>query len=227
MYKIFKGDKMKLKYDAVIFDFDGTVADTGKGIFNCIRYTLEKHNLPQLSENSLRTFVGPPLHESFMRECGVDNETANSLVAGYRERYAEKGIYEFDLYDGITDVLSLIQQNGGLTGIASSKPEDFINIILNDTGLSKYFDVTSGSDPRYVESDKTTIVKNCIKKMNLNDDAKILMVGDRLYDIIGAHNAGLPCACVLFGYGSENEFLEYNADFIVKDDEELKNVIFS
>ncbi len=218
---------MKLNFDAVIFDFDGTVADTGKGIFNCIRYTLEKHNLPLLDEASLRTFVGPPLHESFKRECGVDDEVANSLVAGYREIYAEKGIYEFDLYDGITDILSLIQQSGGVTGIASSKPEDFINIILNDTGLSKYFDVTAGSDPRYAESDKTTIVKNCINKMNLKDDAKILMVGDRLYDIIGAHNADIPCACVLFGYGSENEFIEYKADFIVKDAQELKNVIFS
>lgn len=218
---------MKIKFDAVIFDFDGTVADTGRGIFNCIRYALEKYNLPELDENSLRTFVGPPLHESFMRECGVDDDMATKLVAGYRERYSQKGIYEFDLYDGITDILEEIRSHGGITGIASSKPEDFINIILNDTGIKKYFDITAGSDPRYVESDKTTIVKACIKKMNLKDNAKILMVGDRLYDIVGAHNAGLPCACVLFGYGSEEEFKEYNADYIVKDIDGLKKVIFN
>ncbi len=218
---------MTLNFDAVIFDFDGTVADTGEGIFNCIRYTLQKHNMPELSMERLRTFIGPPLHNSFKRECSAEGELADSLVAGYRERYAEKGIYEFKLYDGITDVLSLIQKNGGITGIASSKPEDFINIILEHSGLSKLFDVTSGSDPRYVESDKTTIIKACIAKMNLKPDARILMVGDRYFDIIGAHNVGIPCACVLFGYGSENEFIEHKAEFIVKDAEELINVIFS
>ncbi len=218
---------MKLNFDAVIFDFDGTVADTGRGIFSCLRYVLEKHNLPELDEKSLRSFIGPPLHESFKRECKVDDETADKLVASYREIYSEKGIFEFDLYDGITDVLSEIRSHGGITGIASSKPEDFINIILNETGISQYFDVTTGSDPRYAESDKTTILKSCISKMNLKDDAKILMVGDRLYDIVGAHNVGIPCACVMFGYGSEAEFKEYNADYIVKDTDELKKVIFN
>lgn len=218
---------MSLNFDAVIFDFDGTVADTGKGIFNCIRYALEKNNLPILSEESLRTFVGPPLHDSFHRECGVDDETSTKLVASYRERYSVKGIYEFDLYDGITDLLRDIQSAGGLTGIASSKPEHFINIIVENTGLSNLFDVTAGSDPKYIESDKTAIVKACIAKMNLPENARVLMVGDRLYDIVGAHNAGIPCAAVLFGYGNEQEFLEYQADYIAKDTEELKKIIFN
>ncbi len=218
---------MSLNFDAVIFDFDGTVADTGRGIFNCIRYALEKNGLPTLEEASLRTFVGPPLHDSFKRECGVDDEMSTKLVASYRERYSVKGIYEFDLYDGIVDLLKEIQAQGGVTGIASSKPEDFINIIVNDTGMSDYFDFTAGSDPRYIESDKTTIVKTCIAKMNLPENARVLMVGDRLYDIVGAHNAGVPCAAVLFGYGSQEEFEEYKADFIAKDTAELKKIIFN
>ncbi len=218
---------MSLNFDAVIFDFDGTVADTGKGIFNCIRYALEKNNLPILSEESLRTFVGPPLHDSFHRECGVDDEMSTKLVASYRERYSVKGIYEFDLYDGITDLLRDIQSAGGLTGIASSKPEHFINIIVENTGLIDLFNVTAGSDPKYIESDKTAIVKACIAKMNLPENARVLMVGDRLYDIVGAHNAGIPCAAVLFGYGNQEEFEEYKADYIAKDTEGLKKIIFN
>lgn len=218
---------MSLNFDAVIFDFDGTVADTGKGIFNCIQYALEKNNLPLLSEASLRTFVGPPLHDSFKRECRVDDEMSTKLVASYRERYSIKGIYEFELYDGITDLLKKIRTGGGITGIASSKPEHFINIIVENTGLSGCFDVKSGSDPQYIEADKTSIIKACIAKMNLPESAKILMVGDRLYDIVGAHNIGIPCAAVLFGYGNQQEFEEYKADYIAKNTEELKNIIFN
>ena len=216
---------MNRNFDAVIFDFDGTIADTGKGIFACIRYALKAYGLPDLSEESIRTFIGPPLHDSFKRECGTDDEMTTRLVAKYRERYAVKGINEFDLYDGITDLLRTLRANGIKTGIASSKPEDFINIIVNDNNMSELFDVTSGSDPKYVESDKTQIVKACIKKLNLGENARYLMVGDRCYDIIGAHNAGIPCAAVLFGYGNKEEFIEYKAEYIAADTTELEKII--
>lgn len=213
-------------FDAVIFDFDGTVADTGKGIFGSIRYALNACSLPQLDEKSLRTFIGPPLHDSFKRECGADDEMCVKLVAKYRENYAVKGIFEFELYPGMEELLKKLKAEGIVTGIASSKPEDFINVILNNTRLNKYFDFTSGSDLRYVESDKTEIVKKCIRKMKLPENSKILMVGDRFYDIVGAHNAGIECAAVLFGYGNPEEFKKYKAEYIVKDVNELKNIIF-
>lgn len=213
-------------FDAVIFDFDGTVADTGKGIFGSIRYALNACSLPQLDEKSLRTFIGPPLHDSFKRECGADDEMCVKLVAKYRENYAVKGIFEFELYPGMEELLKKLKAEGIVTGIASSKPEDFINIILNNTRLNKYFDFTSGSDPRYAESDKTEIVKKCIRKMKLPENSKILMVGDRFYDIVGAHNAGIECAAVLFGYGNPEEFKKYKAEYIAKDVNELKNIIF-
>ena len=92
-------------FDAVIFDFDGTVADTGKGIFGSIRYALNACSLPQLDEKSLRTFIGPPLHDSFKRECGADDEMCVKLVAKYRENYAVKGIFEFELYPGMEELL--------------------------------------------------------------------------------------------------------------------------
>lgn len=217
---------MYQNYDAVIFDFDGTVADTGKGIFGSIKYALNACSLPQLNDKSLRTFIGPPLHDSFKRECGVDDKTCVKLVAKYRENYAVKGIFEFELYPGMENLLKELKANRVITGIASSKPEDFINIILENTHLDQYFNYTSGSDPRYVESDKTSIVKNCIKKMDLPQSAKILMVGDRFYDIVGAHNSGIECAAVLFGYGSREEFKEYGAEYVAKDVNELKKIIF-
>ena len=213
-------------FDAVIFDFDGTVADTGKGIFGSIRYALNACSLPQLDEKSLRTVIGPPLHDSFKRECGADDEMCVKLVAKYRENYAVKGIFEFELYPGMEELLKKLKAEGIVTGIASSKPEDFINVILNNTRLNKYFYFTSGSDPRYVESDKTEIVKKCIRKMKLPENSKILMVGDRFYDIVGAHNAGIECAAVLFGYGNPEEFKKYKAEYIAKDVNELKNIIF-
>ncbi|MBQ7596017.1 MAG: HAD-IA family hydrolase [Clostridia bacterium] len=213
-------------FDAVIFDFDGTVADTGRGVFRCIRESVKKSGLPPLSEKSLRTFIGPPLHDSFRRECRIDDdELIETLVRQYREVYSASGIYEFEIYDGIEELFKELRKAGVKVCIASSKPEDIINIILEETGLKKYFDIAAVSDPRYADCDKTTIIKTCISKLALPEGSKYLMVGDRCFDIEGAHNAGLPCAAVLFGYGSREEFEEYGADYIAKDARDLKRII--
>ncbi len=218
---------MKNNFDAVIFDFDGTVADTGKGVFRCIRKSVKKSGLPELSEGSLRTFIGPPLHDSFMRECHVDFDTADILVKQFREVYSVSGVFEFDIYDGIEELLSLLNKEGVKVGIGSSKPQDFVHIILQKVDLEKYFDSIVGSDPKTVESTKTEIISKCIDSFNLPKNAKILMIGDRKFDIDGAHSVGIPCAAVLYGYGSEEEFKKHNADYIAKSTEELKQIIFS
>lgn len=217
---------MKNKFDAVIFDFDGTVADTGRGVFRCIRESVKKSGLPELSEASLRTFIGPPLHDSFMRECHVDFDTADILVKQFREVYSVSGVFEFDIYDGIEELLELLNKEGIKTGIGSSKPEDFVKIILDNVGIKKNFDVIVGSDPKKVESSKTEIISTCIERFGLDEDAKILMIGDRMFDIDGAHSVGIPCAAVLFGYGSEEEFIEHEAEFIAEDTDDLINIIF-
>ena len=213
-------------FDAVLFDFDGTVADTGKGVFRSIRYAIEKSGLPPLSEEGLRTFIGPPLHDSFRRECHIDDEElTETLVSHYREAYSAGGLFEFDIYEGMEQLFSDLHDAGVKIGVASSKPINFINIILEKTGLDKYFDTAAGSDPRYADSDKTTIVRSCISSFSLPEGSSYLMVGDRCFDIIGAHNAGIPCAAVLFGYGSRQEFEENNADYIVANADELRRVI--
>lgn len=214
-------------FDAVIFDFDGTVADTGKGVFRCIKESVKKSGLPELTEVRLRTFIGPPLHDSFMRECCVDFDTADILVKQFREVYSVSGVFEFDIYEGIKELLRLLNDEGIKVGIGSSKPQDFVHVILKKVDLEKHFDAIVGSDPKTVESSKTEIISKCIECFNLPKDAKILMIGDRKFDIDGAHSVNIPCAAVLYGYGSEEEFKLHKADFIAKNTEDLKQIIFS
>ena len=220
---------MKKLFDAVIFDFDGTVADTGKGVFSCIKKAIGECSLPALTQDRLRTFIGPPLHDSFRRECHLENdeETVNKLVSTFRKHYSGGGIFEYDIYDGLEELLSFLKGNGILTGIGSSKPENFVKIILEESNLLKYFDAVVGSDPNMPEKTKSEIIGICTEKLKLSPSAKVLMVGDRLFDIQGAHEKALPCAAVLYGYGSREEFEEYKADYIVGTPEEIKNIVIA
>ena len=213
-------------FDAVLFDFDGTVADTGEGVFLCVRYAIDAHGLEQPSDEEIRKFIGPPMIVSYhtLYPHLSDNEV-QSLMQSYREKYAEVGLYKYKLYDGITELLKKLNENGIKTAVASSKPQEALQNIIKVSGIDKYFDCIVGADRNYTDSDKATIVEEAIKRTGVMDKSRVLMVGDRKYDIVGAHKAGIACAAVLFGYGSQEEFDEYRADYVVNSFKEVEKIV--
>lgn len=216
---------MNNKYDAVLFDFDGTVADTGKGIFNGVYHVLDSMGIDPPEPEKLRYFIGPPLHESFRIVFGFNEEECKAAVATYREYYSAKGIFELTMYDGMEELFRKLKARGIKLGISSSKPEIFLLRIVNKFGLSELFDTVKGSDIDYIHSDKSLIIRRAMEAMNLPSSAKVLMVGDRCFDINGAKKAGVDSAGVLFGYGSREEFEEAGADYIAADANELFGII--
>jgi phosphoglycolate phosphatase len=216
---------MSKKYDAVLFDFDGTVADTGKGIFNGVFRVLDAMGIDPPEPEKLRYFIGPPLHESFRTVFGFDEEQCNAAVVTYREYYSAKGIFELTMYDGMEELFRKLKARGIKLGISSSKPEVFLKRIVENFEMTEIFDVVTGSDFNYIHSDKSVIITRAMALLDLPADAKVLMVGDRSFDILGAKRAGVESAGVLFGYGSREEFEVAGADYIVADADELFEII--
>lgn len=214
------------KYDYVIFDFDGTVVDTGEGILKSLQYSFSEmgREIPDL--NDLKKFIGPPIHYSYTTYYGVSEEEVGEYIKKYRERYRAKGIYECALYDGFPEIIDSLHKNGVKVGIASSKPESLIYDVANYLGVTEKFDAIVGvqtDDSNH--SSKTGLVLEAMKKLNAEDKKKILMVGDRCYDIDGASGAEVDSCGVLWGYGSKEEFREHNATYIVSDTEELLKIV--
>lgn len=213
-------------FDAVLFDFDGTVADTGEGVFLCVRYAIDAHGLEQPNDEDIRKFIGPPMIVSYHTLYPqLSDDEVQSLMQSYREKYAEVGLYKYKLYDGITELLKKLNENGIKTAVASSKPQEALENIIKVSGIDKYFDCIVGADRNYTDSDKATIVEEAIKRTGVTDKSRVLMVGDRKYDIVGAHKAEIACAAVLFGYGSQKEFDEYRADYIVNSFKEVEKIV--
>ncbi len=214
------------KYDYVIFDFDGTVVDTGEGILKSLQYSFKEmgREIPNLDD--LKKFIGPPIHYSYTTYYGVSEEEVGLYIKKYRERYRAKGIYECELYKGFPEVLDTLHKNGVKVGIASSKPESLIYDVADYLGVTEKFDAIVGvqiDDSNH--SSKTGLVLNSMKKLNVEDKSKVLMVGDRCYDIDGAAGAEVDSCGVLWGYGSKDEFEAHNATYVVSDTEELLNLV--
>lgn len=119
-----------------IFDFDGTLADTGAGVFASVQYALRSMGEPELDSETLKYFIGPPLETSFSVKCGLDSERCHEAVEKYREYYSTKGIYELEFFTSTLQTLRELKAAGVKTAVGSSKPELFINRILEHFGIS-------------------------------------------------------------------------------------------
>ena len=93
-----------MKYDAVIFDFDGTLTDSAPGIINCLHFALNNLKFQVPHESVLRKFLGPPLVDSFIRYCKMSKEDAIKATAEYRVRYLTKGLKENMVFPGIAGI---------------------------------------------------------------------------------------------------------------------------
>ena len=109
--------------------------------------------------------------------------------------------------------------------VATSKPEHTAIKIMEHFDIAKYFDHICGSLPDESRSKKTDVIEYAIKLNGISDRSKLLMVGDRKFDVEGAHQSGLKCAGVLFGYGSREEFEAAGADYIVENPEDLEKLL--
>ena len=209
-------------YKAVMFDLDGTLTESGEGITKSVQYALEKIGKPEPDLEKLRVFVGPPLLEQFMKYADVDEETAAQAVAYYRERYSVTGIYENKVYPGIGELLQELKRKGYLLAVASSKPENYVNQVLDHFELTGYFDVITGSEMNGNRTRKAQVIEETLRRLNLSDHrVQVLMVGDKEHDVFGAREAGVACVAVSYGYGTREELEASDPLRIVGSAEEL------
>lgn len=202
-----------MRFSAVIFDFDGTLCDTGPGIMNSAAYALEAYGFEVPREpGALRCFIGPPLLVTFQEQFGADAATAQALVQKYRERYNGAILNESMLYRGIVTLLENLKAAGIRIGIASSKPKRYIDQLLAHYTIDKFFDAVCGVDFNTDCESKASIIARCLQELGVTPE-KALMVGDKSYDINGGKANGLKTVGVNWGYGSKFEFIEAGADF--------------
>ena len=202
-----------IKY--ALFDLDGTVTDPGEGIVNSIIRALDKMNFKDYRREELTEFIGPPLLDSFRDFCGFSPEDCRQALKYYREYYAEKGIFENKVYDGIPEALERLKKLDYKIIMATSKPEPYALKILGHFGLSGYFDAVAGSDMSEARSRKDEVIAYAIERDGIIPENAV-MIGDRSYDVIGANAEGIPSVGVLYGYGTREELINAGACWLAE-----------
>lgn len=196
---------IKVSYQYILFDLDGTLTDPGVGIINSVRYALQQYGLDGDPE-FLRRFIGPPLVDSFMEYYGFDEAKAKEAVAYYREYFGPRGIFENQLYPGIPELLQTLVERGKKLALATSKPTVYARQILTHFQLDRYFaeEMIVGSYLDGRRTLKSEVIATVLALLPPEKD-KAVMVGDRKFDIDGARANGIAAIAVTYGYGERAE----------------------
>ena len=218
---------MKEKYDLILFDVDGTLTNSEEGITKSVQYTLEKYGIIEPNLDNLRKFIGPPLIDSFAKYYGFSKEESVRARNIFNERYQPIGWMENRPYDGIEAVLDELQKAGIMMGVATSKPEGVANKVLEYFDLKKYFSVICAAPNNGLNGEKPGRIRAAIEEARtLGCEAKnVIMVGDTRFDVLGAHECGIPCVGVTWGFAVEGEFEACDTEFVVDTMKELLNIL--
>ena len=214
------------KYTTVLFDLDGTLVDSGMGVTNSVKYALEKMGITPPERQELFKFIGPPLTVSFSTFCGFNEEQTTKAIKLYREYYSETGITECVLYDGIIELLDYLKKKGYDVALATSKPDIYATRVLESKGILPYIDyVGAASADEKTRATKEAVIEYTLEMCKEKSRDKIIMIGDRHFDINGANNFGLDSIGVTFGYGSRAEIMTAGATYIVDSVDEIKTIL--
>jgi phosphoglycolate phosphatase len=214
-----------VRWSTVLFDLDGTLTDPLEGIGNSIQHGLAAIGVPPLADDQLRSWVGPPLQDSFAA-LGLDQTACDGALRGYRDYFARTGLYENRVYDGIDQVLVSLAADGVGLAVATSKPTVFAQQILDHFGLASHFTFVSGAGLDGSHRQKHEVITNALAALDRQAAAGgIVMVGDREHDVLGAAQLGLPCIGVAWGYAAPGELERAGATRVVATPEELLDVL--
>lgn len=137
------------------------------------------------------------------------------------------GKYENKPYEGIPEMLIKLKKAGRILAVASSKPEAYVRDILAHFGMEESFDYIIGADMEGKRSEKEDVLREALSQLKIDDSNRkeAVMVGDRHYDINGAHAFNLDSVGVLFGYAPEGELVEAGATKVVETVKELEEYL--
>lgn len=211
-------------YSIILFDVDGTLCDPGESLIECARYALSRFDIHETDQENLRRLIGPPLEHVFRDYYGFNEVQVDQAVSYFRDRMQREGVQLYNVYPGISELLKELKQRGKRLAVVTSKIDHIANEVLENTGLSDYFEFVSAQTPKVVV-DKEKVLSRAMSELNIADKSNVVMIGDRKHDVEAANAKGIDSIGVLWGYGDRNELESEGATHVVVNTNELRKLL--
>lgn len=183
----------------VIFDLDGTLTDSAEGVVASFRHALAAVGAEPPPGDLAARVVGPPIQDT-LATLGLGERAAEALSI-YRADYTRRGWAMNSLYAGIADLLADLRAAGVRLAVATSKVEQTARLILEHFGIAEHFEVIAGASPDGKRAAKADVLAHALEQLGPLPE-RVVMVGDREHDVIGAARHGIGTVVVQWGYGA-------------------------
>jgi phosphoglycolate phosphatase len=200
---------------AVLFDLDGTIMDSRRGIIAGLVVALAAVGVEVDDDHDWVPYLGPPLREVLAAQHGLSSEQIDIAVDGYLGYYEARGKYENEVYPGMAELLAALATTDVSIAVATSKRAFLADDILTHFQLRDRFAHVGGARGDGSGGTKKEVIEATLAAMDLLPGADIVMVGDRRHDIDGAKAWGLATIGVGWGYAPPGELPAAGADVVV------------
>jgi phosphoglycolate phosphatase len=205
----------------VLFDLDGTLADSAALITEHLSAAIVEAGGPRFPPDDLRPLVGPPFEHALPR-LGFTDEQVSIVIETYRASYGAVAATRTPLYPGIRELLERL--DGFRLAVATSKPEQLAADIVEGLRLTDRFALVGGADPVAGRTGKGLVVGSVLERLDLDPKTEpVVMVGDRRHDVEGAAEHGIPTIGVSWGYAADGELS--GAELVVTDVADLEKAL--
>lgn len=208
----------------VIFDFDGTLADTIAGIISTARTVLLRHGLTEEEMGDVRRIIGPPFPQAFSSVYGLSEEEAAQVTEEYRAIYLGLGPEGWPLYPDVRELLVDLRAAGRTLAVASSKRQRIVECAVADNGVGGLFLAVLGKASD-AQGDKAATIGRVLERAGAGPGDAV-MVGDRHHDVEAAAACGVPCVGVTYaGTAAPGELEAAGACAVAASVDELRRVL--
>lgn len=201
-----------MKPSLVLFDLDGTLIDSRRGIVHSLRLALEDSNVQIPADHDFTWCLGASLWKIFEHYLQTsDRVKLEHAVATYRHIYRDGPMFEYDIYDGVLETLSALSATGQCRiAVATAKAHEYAREVIEASALHKHIHHVYGSELDGTNVEKRDLLRHVLSlEKTAAEDA--IMIGDRHHDIDGARANGVANVGVLYGYGTAKEIAHADA----------------
>lgn len=217
------------KYRLIIFDFDGTLADTFKAISSCVAKTFQRFNVRAPSQEQIKDIIGLTLPDAFMTlNAPISGKTDLSMwVDVYRDLYSQIEQVDTSLFSGAKEILASAARFDIRVAVISNKGCGAINTFLERYGIKQYTNLVIGEHNQAIRKPDPNLFYSVIQPLaGYTSNLETLMIGDTITDLCFAINSKIDCCWASYGYGKREECIRLKPNFIINHISELSSILF-
>ncbi|MCR5352114.1 MAG: HAD family hydrolase [Bacteroidales bacterium] len=209
----------------LIFDFDGTLADTSLGIVRCTQATLAEMGLPASTPERIRSTIGLPLDACFAR--GTDTPPARIQEAcdTYRRLFFDVAVPCMTLFPGVKETLTLLRSHGLQLAIATSRRGASLHLLLDRLGVTEDFVTVAATDNVKHPKPAPDLALLVLEKMGA-EAAQSVVIGDTIFDLQMGSAAGCHTCGVTWGNQDREQLQTVSPDWIIDRIQDLPDILF-